>query len=318
MSSETSTAISKGRVYKSTGSWYLLCNEQHEFVNARIKGKFKIDADISSSNPIAVGDYVEYRVEDNEDEFGIIHQVCTRENYIVRVSPQNRHQKHIVASNLDAAVVIATIANPRTSTGFIDRFLITAEAYHIPAIVVINKTDLLNSKQMAKLEEWKEIYTTAGYEFYTISALEQKGIDELSERLKNNTTLFSGHSGVGKSTLINLLIPNQTLKTKEVSEWSGKGQHTTTFAEMFDLPNGGRIIDTPGVKEFGLIDFEQEELAQYFPEMRNLMNDCKFNNCIHINEPGCAIKEAVSDGRISAERFGNYLIILETIEKKWK
>lgn len=307
----------KGHVYKSTGSWYNIRDEQGRFYNARIKGKLKIDEEISSSNPVAVGDHVMFEVENDVQNTGIIHSVIDRHNYIVRVSPQNRNQKHIVAANLDAALVVATLNDPRTSTGFVDRFLITAEAYHIPAIIVINKTDLLKGKYLRQLEEWKEIYTGAGYEVYPVSTKEQIGIDILKERLKDITTLFSGHSGVGKSSLINLLIPGIELKTKQVSDWSGKGQHTTTFAEMFDMPGGGRIIDTPGVKEFGLIDLEKEELAQYFPEMRRHMHDCRFNNCIHINEPGCAVKAAVNEGTISVERYANYLTILDTIEKKW-
>lgn len=307
----------KGLVYKSTGSWYIVKDEAGKFWNARVKGKLKIDEEISSSNPIAVGDHVQMDVEREEDSTAIIHEVIDRHNYIVRVSPQNRNQKHIVASNLDVALVIATIANPRTSTGFVDRFLITAEAYHIPAIIVINKTDLLNDKQQRILEEWKEIYTAAGYEVFALTALQQEDVNKLKERLKGLTVLFSGHSGVGKSTLINQLIPGKELKTQRVSEWSGKGQHTTTFAEMFDVPGDGKIIDTPGVKEFGLIDFEKEELAQYFPEMRALMKDCRFNNCLHINEPGCAVKEAVISGALSTERYANYVTILDTIEKKW-
>lgn len=307
----------KGVIYRSTGSWYSVCDENGVFWNARIKGKLKIDEDISSTNPIAVGDHVLFEVENKEQNTGTITTIEDRQNYIVRVSPRNRNQKHIVAANIDAALVMATITSPRTSTGFIDRFLLTAEAYHIPAIIVVNKVDLLNSKQEATLQHWKEMYEKAGYEFYATSTTMPEMLESLKERLKDNTTLFSGHSGVGKSTLINLLIPDMELKTQEVSDWSGKGQHTTTFAEMFDIPGGGRIIDTPGVKEFGLIGFEKEELAQYFPEMRELMSECRFHNCLHINEPGCAVKEAFVNDELEEDRYLSYLSILETIEKKW-
>lgn len=307
----------RGLVYKSTGSWYSVQDESGEFWDTRIKGKLKIDDEISSTNPIAVGDVVVFEAEDTSIKTGIISEVAERHNYIVRVSPHNKHQKHIIAANLDMALLVASIADPRTSTGFIDRFLITAEAYHIPAILVINKTDLHKSKQEQILNRWKEVYGTAGYEVYPVTATEPRSTAELAARLKNKTTLFSGHSGVGKSTLINQLIPDIGLKTKEVSGWSGKGQHTTTFAEMFDIPGGGRIIDTPGVKEFGLIDMEREELSHYFPEMRIVLNDCKFNNCLHINEPGCAVKQKVADKTIPEERYASYVAILDSIEKKW-
>lgn len=307
----------KGIVYKSTGSWYVIKDGEGVFWNARIKGKLKIDEEISSTNPIAVGDHVIFEEEDAANHIGTVKSIEDRHNYIVRVSPHNKNQKHIVAANIDAALVMATIAEPRTSQGFIDRFLITAEAYHIPAIIVINKIDLLKEKHRQQLQHWTEIYEGAGYEVYPIIALQHDSVLKLEERLKNKTTLFSGHSGVGKSTLINQLIPEMNLRTQEVSGWSGKGQHTTTFAEMFDLPGGGNIIDTPGVKEFGLIDFEREELSQYFPEMRAVLKDCKFNNCLHINEPGCAVKQGVADGTISEDRYVSYVTILDTIEKKW-
>ena len=307
----------KGLVYKSTGSWYSVKAEDGEFWRARVKGKLKIDDDISSTNPIAVGDHVIFEVEDTENKIGTIKDITKRNNYIVRVSPHNKNQKHIVAANLDAALVMATIAEPRTSMGFVDRFLITAEAYHIPAIIVINKIDLLKEKHKLILQHWQEVYGNSGYEIFPLIAKQHDSVLALEERIKDKTTLFSGHSGVGKSTLINQLLPDANLKTQEVSDWSGKGQHTTTFAEMFDLPAGGRIIDTPGVKEFGLIDFEKEELAQYFPEMRRVMSECRFNNCLHINEPGCAVKAAVENGRIHTERYLSYWNILESLGKKY-
>lgn len=307
----------KGVVYKSTGSWYAIKTEDGVSWTARIKGKLKIDEEISSTNPIAVGDIVIFDAEDKENNIGIIKNITARNNYIVRISPRNRNQKHIVAANLDAALVMATIAEPRTSQGFIDRFLITAEAYHIPCIIVINKIDLLKEKHRDQLQHWKKMYEDIGYEVYPIVAKQHDSILALEERLRGKTTLFSGHSGVGKSTLINQLMPGIDLRTQEVSGYSGKGQHTTTFAEMFDLPNGGRIIDTPGVKEFGLIDFEREELSQYFPEMRKVMHECRFNNCLHINEPGCAVKDAVANGGITEDRYVSYVTILDTIEEKW-
>jgi len=307
----------QGLVYKSTGSWYLVQVRDSDFWDARIKGKMKIDEDISSTNPIAVGDTVAFDVEDESVKTGIITEVKDRYNYMVRVSPHNKNQKHIIAANIDLALLVTSIAHPRTSTGFIDRFLITAEAYHIPSIIVVNKTDLLTKKQDEVLARWQEIYKGAGYGLFPVSAKDKKTLSELEQRLIGKTTLFSGHSGVGKSTLINGFIPGIDIKTKVVSGWSGKGQHTTTFAEMFDLPGGGRIIDTPGVKEFGLIDFEKEELSQYFPEMRAVMNACKFNNCLHVNEPGCAVKQAVADKAISEDRYVSYVAILESIEKKW-
>lgn len=307
----------EGRVYKSTGSWYVVKEPNGKTWNARIKGKLKIDEEISSTNPVAVGDTVFFEAEHEEQQTGIISGVADRHNYMVRVSPHNPSQKHIIACNLDLALLVASLAEPRTSTGFVDRFLVTAEAYHIPAVLVINKIDILKPRQQAMLEEWKQIYGNAGYELYPVVATEPDTLAALRERIGGNVSLFSGHSGVGKSTLINQLIPGAGLKTNVVSGWSGKGQHTTTFAEMFDLEGGGTIIDTPGVKEFGLIDIERQELSQYFPEMRRVMNDCKFNNCLHVNEPGCAVKQAVADGVIMQERYVNYVSILDSIEKKW-
>jgi len=306
----------EGLVYKSTGSWYSVMNAGI-FWDARIKGKLKIDDDISSTNPIAVGDTVVFEQEGMLENIGIISGVKDRHNYMVRVSPHNKNQKHIIAANIDLALLVASVADPRTSTGFIDRYLLTAEAYHIPSVIVVNKIDLLKPKHADVLGRWKEIYARAGYEVFPVVAKDKSTLAALELIIGNKTTLFSGHSGVGKSTLINQLIPGIDLRTHHVSGWSGKGQHTTTFAEMFDLPGGGRIIDTPGVKEFGLIDFKREELSQYFPEMRAVMKDCKFNNCLHMNEPGCAVKQAVRDNRIAEERYLSYIAILDSIEKTW-
>lgn len=302
-----------GIVYKSTGSFYLVTDAQGRVWSCRVRGKLKLDDEISSTNPIAVGDEVDFIIEDEQALTAIITTISPRENYMVRTSPHNKHQKHIVAANLDQALLVATIKSPRTSLGFIDRFLITAEAYHIPAIIVFNKADLLTGKYHEEWLERKAIYESIGYTTFAVTALTGAGAQELEQRLQGKTTLFSGHSGVGKSSLINLFVPNVQIKVKEVSNWSGKGQHTTTFAEMYNLKVGGAIIDTPGVKEFGIVDMGKEELSHYFPEMRDRIQQCKFNNCMHINEPDCAIKAAVLNGAISVERYDSYLAILDSL-----
>ena len=303
-------------VYKSTGSWYITRNEKGEEYKARIKGKFKID-DITSTNPIAVGDVVDIDKEDGEESI-VITKIHDRKNYITRQSPHNKHMHHIVAANLDQSILLATLKDPKTSTGFIDRFLVASEAYHVPAIIVFNKTDLHKAKEKESFERIKSIYEKIGYPVFAMSVAEDKGVDEVRDLLKNKTTLLSGHSGVGKSSFINIIFPENIIKTQEVSGWSGKGLHTTTFAEMFDLPFGGKIIDTPGMREFAMMDIEPHELSHYFPEMKALINDCRFNNCMHIEEPGCAVKPAVEENKISPERYISYLNILGTIDnKKW-
>ncbi len=301
-------------VYKSTGSRYLVKNKLGESFNVRIKGKFKID-NITSTNPIAVGDIVE--VENEEDiESGVINEIYERRNYINRVSPHNKNQHHIVAANLDQSLLFATLKEPKTSLGFIDRFLIISEAYQVPAIIVFNKIDLFGKKELEKIEHVKNLYEKIGYKILLTSLKNNQGIDELITLLKDKTTLLSGHSGVGKSTFINKIFPELNIKTQDVSERSGKGMHTTTFAEMFDLPIGGKMIDTPGIREMGLVDIDKNELAHYYPEMRSIMNLCQFNNCMHINEPDCAIKKAVNNNTIDADRYVSYLNILDSIESK--
>jgi ribosome biogenesis GTPase len=280
--------------------------------NSRIKGVFKIDG-ISSTNPVAVGDEVEIEFEDVAENTAIITHIYNRHNYMVRASPHHKMHHHIIASNLNQAVLFATLKEPRTSQGFIDRFLVSAEAYHIPAAVVFNKVDIYRKKEMEKYEELRHIYEQTGYTVLLTSMQTGQGATEVKGLLHNKTTLLSGHSGVGKSTFINTVFPQLDLRTQEVSGWSGKGMHTTTFAEMFDLPGGGRIIDTPGIREYGLVDIPKQELSHYFPEMRQILGNCQFNNCLHVNEPGCAVKRAVEQGDIAAERYVSYYNILETI-----
>ena len=301
-------------VYRSTGSWYILKNSQGEMLNARLKGKLKIEG-ITSTNPIAVGDIVEID-EDVVEGNLVISKIYDRKNYINRVSPHNKNLHHIVAANLDQSLLFATLKDPKTSFGFIDRFLITSEAYRVPAIIVFNKADLFKEKEQEKFDLAKKNYEAIGYKIMLMSIEKNTGTAEVKELLKDKITLLSGHSGVGKSTFINYVFPDLSLKTLAVSDWSGKGMHTTTFAEMFDLPFGGSIIDTPGIREMGLVDVPKMELAQYFPEMRAVMNDCKFNNCQHFNEPGCAVKAAINEGVISEERYLSYLAIKDTIEDK--
>lgn len=305
----------KAVVYKSTGSWYLVRAEDGKFWNARIKGVMKID-DITSTNPVAVGDKVEMDLESEGENTAIITEIHDRKNYINRQSPRAKHQQHIVAANVDQSLVIATLKEPRTSQGFIDRFLVACEMYHVPAIIILNKADIYGKKELQKFEEWKEMYEHIGYKLILVSARERTGINELEKVMKDKISLLSGHSGVGKSSLLNEILPVLNLKTQDVSGWSGKGLHTTTFAEMFDLPSGGKVIDTPGMREFGLVNLDRQELSHYFPEMRELINDCQFNNCLHINEPGCAIKKAVEDGKIYPERYQSYCNILDTIVEK--
>jgi len=302
-------------VYKSTGSWYVVKTPEGHWWNARLKGAFKMD-EITSTNPIAVGDQVEISAEGESGDSAMITQIRPRRNYINRQSPSHKMQHHIVAANVDQSVLIATLKEPRTSQGFIDRFLVACEAYHVPAVVVLNKADLYQKKEMEKYETWKQMYQSVGYRIILMSVKTGQGVEELKNLLKDKLTLLSGHSGVGKSSFINAIFPDLTLKTQGVSGWSGKGIHTTTFAEMYDLPQGGQIIDTPGMREFGLVDISRQELSHYFPEMRSLLEGCQFNNCQHVNEPGCSIKKALSEGKIYEDRYLSYCHILDSIEEK--
>ena len=304
-------------VYKSTGSWYNVTDEEGKHWKARIKGIFRTE-DLTSTNPIAVGDWVTLEPDAEEQDIAVIGGIEDRTNYISRQSPHNKNLHHIIAANLDQSLLICTLKDPRTSQGFIDRFLIASEAYHVPAVLIFNKQDTWKAKEEAHFALWRDLYGRAGYKVLSISVANGTGLEEARALLQHKTTLLSGHSGVGKSSFLNAMFPAMGLRTGAVSDWSGKGMHTTTFAEMFDLDFGGKVIDTPGVREFGVVDVPPNELAQYFPEMRSLMVGCQFNNCLHLNEPNCAVKAAVEMGNFSPTRYQSYQNILETIPKnKW-
>ncbi|SFC36518.1 ribosome biogenesis GTPase [Parapedobacter composti] len=297
----------KGLVTKSTGSWYEVLGDDGLRYNCRIKGKFRTKA-IKTTNPIAVGDWVDISPEP-EQETAIITHLHERRNYIIRKSVNLSRQAQIIAANLDQAFLVVTLASPFTSLGFIDRFLVTAEAYDIPAGLLFNKLDLFSDEGLQILREYESIYTNIGYPCYEVSALRGTNIETVKGLFKDKTTLISGHSGVGKSTLINALHPGAALRTADISDWSDKGRHTTTFAEMIRLPFGGQLIDTPGIRELGVIDIESHELSHFFPEMRALMHECRFNDCRHINEPGCAVLAALEEGDIAPSRYESYLSI---------
>jgi len=301
----------KGKVLKSTGSWYTVETDDGLLLDCRLKGKFRL-SDIDTTNPVSVGDDV--IVSDEEDvDANVITEVLPRQNYIIRQSPKQSAQRHIIASNIEQALLIVTVAKPRTSTGFIDRFLVTAEAYAIPTHIVFNKQDALTEKELKKQQAIATVYEEIGYPVYYTSVPREENVETIHELLKGKTTLLSGHSGVGKSTIVNSIYPDLNLRTKEISKKVKKGMHTTTFVEMHALPDDAYIIDTPGIKEFGLTDMEAAEVSGYFPEMRERLDNCQFNDCLHMNEPGCAVKEAVQNGEISEERYHNYLSIVENL-----
>lgn len=302
-----------GLVVKSTGSWYEIKTEEGKRIQARLKGKLRLKG-LKSTNPVAVGDRVTYEI--NNDE-ALIKGIEERKNYIIRKSINLSKQVQIIAANIDQLFLVITLEGPVTTLGFVDRFLVGAEAYRIPTILLYNKIDTYTSEdQKAKLQSWKAIYEKAGYEQMELSALNNQGLEELKEKMRNKVSIFSGHSGVGKSTLINQLDPSLDLRVNSISESHQSGKHTTTFAELFELPFEAQIIDTPGIKGFGNVELEREFLSHYFPEMRSRMADCRFSNCLHLKEPGCAIKEAVANGEIAESRYDNYLSIYHEDEEE--
>ena len=298
----------QGLVIKNTGSWYTVKTVEGSVVECKIKGNFRLKG-IRSTNPVAVGDHVE--IELNSQNTAFITAIGDRKNYIIRKSQNLSKQSHIIAANVDQAFLVVTVERPQTSTTFIDRFLATAEAYSVPVVLVFNKTDLLDDSLMRYQRMMTDLYETVGYKCVAVSAETGEGMDELMEMLRDRITLLSGHSGVGKSTMINRLLPGVNLRTAEISDAHNTGMHTTTFSEMLPLPGGGYIIDTPGIKGFGTFDMEPEELTSYFKEIFRFSKDCRFSNCTHTHEPGCAVLKAVEDHYIAASRYQSYMSMLE-------
>ena len=307
-----------GTVYKSTGSWYTVKTQNGKIFECRIKGKFRIK-DIKSTNPIAVGDHVDFELESKNDNVtGIIHRIHDRKNYIVRKSVKLSKQTHIIASNIDQLFLLITIKNPQTYTSFIDRILVTSEAYSIKTILLFNKIDSYDENELLEAKHLSSIYKRIGYECIDISAITGKNIEKVKELMKGKVSMFAGNSGVGKSTLVNAIEPSLDLKTKEISMQHLQGQHTTTFAEMFDLSFEAKIIDTPGIRGFGVVEMDNEEVGDYFPEFFALKQECKFNNCLHLQEPGCAVKKALEEERIAYSRYKSYLQILEGDDETYR
>ena len=298
----------QGLVIKNTGSWYTVKTVEGSVVECKIKGNFRLKG-IRSTNPVAVGDHVEIELHSQNTAF--ITAIGDRKNYIIRKSQNLSKQSHIIAANVDQAFLVVTVERPQTSTTFIDRFLATAEAYSVPVVLVFNKTDLLDDSLMRYQRMMTDLYETVGYKCVAVSAETGEGMDELMEMLRDRITLLSGHSGVGKSTIINRLLPGVNLRTAEISDAHNTGMHTTTFSEMLPLPGGGYIIDTPGIKGFGTFDMEPEELTSYFKEIFRFSKDCRFSNCTHTHEPGCAVLKAVEDHYIAVSRYQSYLSMLE-------
>jgi ribosome biogenesis GTPase / thiamine phosphate phosphatase len=307
-----------GIVYKSTGSWYTIKSLNGKVYECRMKGKFRLKG-IKSTNPIAVGDYVDFELETkNNAVTGVIHNIRERKNYIVRKSVKLSKQTHIIAANIDQVFLLITINNPQTFTSFIDRFLVTAEAYSIKTVLLFNKIDIYDEDSLLEVKYLAALYRKIGYQCIGISAKTGKNIDKVKQLMKDKVSMFAGHSGVGKSTLINVIEPNLNLKTKEISSQHSQGQHTTTFAEMFELSFDANIIDTPGIKGFGVVDMDKEEVGDYFPEFFKLKQDCKFYNCLHVKEPKCAVKIALENDAIAYSRYRSYLNILEGEDEHYR
>ena len=299
----------KGLVYKSTGSWYQVKSDEGKFYQCRIKGKLRLSG-IRSTSPVAVGDRVGFDLDD--EAVGVIHTIDQRENYLVRKSVNLSKQLHIIGANIDLVFLVITLKNPETFTTFIDRFLVSAAAFGIETVLLFNKMDQYTEEELERVNEIKGLYSSIGYQSVLCSTKSDQGMSELRNLMKDNTSIFSGHSGVGKSTLINTVAPELLLKIGEISEQHGQGQHTTTFAEMFDLSFGGRIIDSPGIRGFGIADINKEEIARYFKEFFKASENCKFNNCQHLSEPGCAVKSELEEGTIAESRYQSYLsMVLE-------
>ena len=308
----------KGIVYKSTGSWYTVKTEQGVFYECRLKGKFRTRG-IKTTNPISVGDKVFFEIDNLGDhEFGVIYEIENRDNYIIRKSVNLSKQTQIIAANIDLAFLIVTLNNPPTSTAFIDRFLVTSEAYGIKTILLFNKIDLYNQEELVTVKYLAHLYRSIGYECIGISAKTGKNLDKVKVLMENKVSVFSGHSGVGKSTLVNAIEPSLNLKTKEISDQHLQGQHTTTFAEMYDLSFDAQIIDTPGIKGFGMVSIDKEELSGFYPEFFKLKEHCKFHNCLHVEEPKCAVKDALEHEKIAWSRYKSYLQILEGEEEHYR
>ncbi len=307
-----------GTVYKSTGSWYTVKTDDGTVYKCRIKGKFRIKG-IKSTNPIAVGDIVDFKVEEkNNEKTGVIHAIHDRVNYVIRKSVNLSKRTHIIASNIDQVFLLITLNNPPTFTSFIDRFLATTEAYNVKTVLLFNKVDTYNKEEISEIKYLAALYREIGYQCIGVSALKGKNVDQVKDMMLGKTSMFVGHSGVGKSTLVNTIEAGLDIKTKQISSQHSQGQHTTTFAEMFDLSFDARIIDTPGIKGFGIVDMEKEEITDYFPEFFALKQNCKFNNCLHIEEPHCAVKAALENGDIALSRYKSYIQMIEGDDEHYR